>query len=128
VVSIAAMGAMVTEALEAADRLEQVGVVADVVCVTSPDLLFRALRARQGRQEGSSWILEQVFPARRATPLVTLLDGHPHTLAFLAAVHGVPSALLGVSGYGQSGSLAEVYRYHGIDSDAVVRAALDLAE
>jgi pyruvate dehydrogenase E1 component len=122
------MGAMVTEALEAADRLEQVGVVADVVCVTSPDLLFRALRARQGRQEGSSWILEQVFPARRATPLVTLLDGHPHTLAFLAAVHGVPSALLGVSGYGQSGSLAEVYRYHGIDSDAVVRAALDLAE
>ncbi|MDT7648209.1 MAG: pyruvate dehydrogenase component [Pseudonocardiales bacterium] len=128
VVTIAAMGAMVTEALEAADRLEQVGVVADVVCVTSPDLLFRALRARQGRQEGSSWILEQVFPARRATPLVTLLDGHPHTLAFLAAVHGVPSALLGVSGYGQSGSLAEVYRYHGIDSDAVVRAALDLAE
>jgi pyruvate dehydrogenase E1 component len=128
VVTIAAMGAMVTEALEAADRLEQVGVVADVLCVTSPDLLFRALRARQGRQEGSSWILEQVFPARRATPLVTVLDGHPHTLAFLAAVHGVPSALLGVSGYGQSGSLAEVYRYHGIDSDAVVRAALDLAE
>ena len=128
VVTIAAMGAMVSEALMAADRLEQVGVVADVVCVTSPDLLFRALRSRQGHQDGSSWILEQLFPARRATPLVTLLDGHPHTLAFLAAVHGVPSALLGVSGFGQSGSLAEVYRYHGIDSDAVVRAALDLVE
>jgi pyruvate dehydrogenase E1 component len=128
VVTIAAMGAMVSEALAAADRLEQVGVAADVVCVTSPDLLFRALRARQGQQDGSSWILEQLFPARRATPLVTLLDGHPHTLAFLAAVHGVPSALLGVSGFGQSGSLADVYRYHGIDSDAVVRAALDLME
>jgi len=128
VVTIAAMGAMVSEALAAADRLEQVGVVADVVCVTSPDLLFRALRSRQGRQDGSSWILEQLFPARRATPLVTLLDGHPHTLAFLAAVHGVPSALLGVSGFGQSGSLADVYRYHGIDSDALVRAALDLVE
>jgi pyruvate dehydrogenase E1 component len=128
VVTIAAMGAMVSEALAAADRLEQVGVAADVVCVTSPDLLFRALRARQGQQDGSSWILEQLFPARRATPLVTLLDGHPHTLAFLAAVHGVPSALLGVSGFGQSGSLADVYRYHGIDSDSVVRAALDLME
>jgi pyruvate dehydrogenase E1 component len=128
VVTIAAMGAMVSEALAAADRLEQVGVAADVVCVTSPDLLFRALRARQGQQGGSSWILEQLFPARRATPLVTLLDGHPHTLAFLTAVHGVPSALLGVSGFGQSGSLADVYRYHGIDSDAVVRAALDLME
>jgi len=128
VLTVAVMGAMVTEALAAADRLEQVGVPADVVCVTSPDLLFRALRARQGRQDGASWILEQLFPARRPTPLVTLLDGHPHTLAFLAAVHGVPSALLGVTGFGQSGSLADVYRYHGIDSDAVVRAALDLVE
>jgi len=128
VVTIAVMGAMATEALAAADRLEQVGVLADVVCVTSPDLLFRALRARQGRQDSSSWILEQLFPARRATPMVTLLDGHPHTLAFLAAIHGVPSALLGVSGFGQSGSLADVYRHHGIDSDAVVRAALDLVE
>jgi pyruvate dehydrogenase E1 component len=128
VVTIAVMGAMVTEALAAAQRLEQVGVLADVVCVTSPDLLFRALRARQGRGDDSTWILEQAFPARRATPLVTLLDGHPHTLAWLAAINGVPSALLGVTGFGQSGSLEEVYRYHGIDSDAVVRAALDLVE
>jgi len=128
VVTIAVMGAMVTEALAAAARLEQVGVLADVVCVSSPDLLFRALRARQGRADDSTWILEQAFPARRATPLVTLLDGHPHTLAFLAAINGVPSALLGVTAFGQSGSLEEVYRYHGIDSDAVVRAALDLVE
>ncbi|HEX4358060.1 MAG TPA: pyruvate dehydrogenase [Pseudonocardia sp.] len=128
VVTIAVLGAMVTEALAAAERLEQVGVLADVVCVTSPDLLFRALRARQGRGDDSSWILEQAFPARRATPLVTLLDGHPHTLAFLASINGVSSALLGVTGFGQSGSLEEVYRYHGIDSDAVVRAALDIVE
>ena len=127
-VTIAAMGAVVTEALLAADRLDQVGVAADVVCVTSPDLLFRALRARQGRQADQSWILDQVFPAKRAAPLVTVLDGHPHTLAFLASVQGVPSALLGVSGFGQSGSLEQVYRHHGIDSDAVVRAALDLVE
>jgi pyruvate dehydrogenase E1 component len=128
VVTLAAMGAMVTEALAAADRLEQVGVPADVVCVTSPGLLFQAVRAAQGRHYGPSWILEQLFPAARATPLVTVLDGHPHTLAFLAAVHGVPSALLGVTGFGQSGSLEDVYRYHDIDSDAVVRAALDLVE
>jgi pyruvate dehydrogenase E1 component len=127
-VAIAAMGAVVTEALTAADRLEQAGVSVDVLCVTSPDLLFRALRARQGRQDAQSWILDQVFPASRAVPLVTVLDGHPHTLAFLAGIQGVPGALLGVTGFGQSGSLAEVYRHHGIDSDAVVRAALDLVE
>ncbi len=126
-VTIAAMGATVTEALDAAERLDGVGIGADVICVTSPGLLFRALRARQGRTEGPSWILEALFPAERAAPLVTLLDGHPHTLAFLAGINRVPATTLGVTGFGQSGSLEEVYHYHGIDTDAVVHAALDLA-
>jgi pyruvate dehydrogenase E1 component len=125
-VTIAAMGAMVTEALAAADRLEQAGVGADVVCVTSPGLLFRACRARQGRDDAPSWILDQAFPASRATPLVTVLDGHPHTLAFLAGIRSVPSIPLGVTQFGQSGSLEDVYRHHGIDTDHIVRAALDV--
>ena len=125
-VTIAAMGAMVPEALTAADRLAEQGIGADVVCVTSPGLLFAANQARLGRTEGPSWILDQVFPADRATPLVTVLDGHPHTLAFLATIRRVPSIPLGVSGFGQSGDLADVYRYHGIDTDSVVAAALDL--
>src|SRR3954462_12166125 len=54
-VTIAAMGAVLTEALGAADRLEEQGIGADVVCVTSPGLLFQALRARQGRHAGPSW-------------------------------------------------------------------------
>jgi pyruvate dehydrogenase E1 component len=33
---------------------------------------------------------------------------------------------LGVSRFGQSGSLEAVYQYHGIDTDSIVRAALDL--
>ncbi|WP_028932715.1 transketolase-like TK C-terminal-containing protein [Pseudonocardia spinosispora] len=128
VLTVVAMGAMVTEALDAADRLDQVGIVADVVCVTSPDLLFRALRARQGREQGPTWILDQLFGEDRATPMVTVLDGHPHTLAFLASIRGVRSALLGVTGFGQSGSLEEVYRHHGINTDAIVSAALDLTQ
>src|SRR5918995_7109426 len=87
-VTIAAMGASVPEALAAADRLAVLGHGADVVCVTSPGLLFDAVQARGGRGDGESWILDAAFPARRAAPLVTLLDGHPHTLAFLAGVHG----------------------------------------
>jgi len=99
------------------------------VCVTSPDLLFRALRARQGTQpDGPAWILDQIFPADRAAPMVTVLDGHPHTLAFLATVNQVPSVTLGVTAFGQSGDLEEVYRYHGIDADSIVRAALDAAK
>lgn len=126
-VTIAAMGAMVTEALAAADRLAAQGVAADVVCVTSPDLLFRALGSRTGQDpDAAGWILDQAFPLARATPLVTVLDGHPHTLAFLATIHQVPVRTLGVTRFGQSGSLEDVYRYHGIDTDSIIRAALDL--
>jgi pyruvate dehydrogenase E1 component len=35
---------------------------------------------------------------------------------------------LGVTTFGQSGDLADIYRYHGIDTDSVVRVALDLTE
>jgi pyruvate dehydrogenase E1 component len=126
-VTIAAMGAVTPEALAAAERLDAAGIPADVICVTSPGLLFRALLARQGQTEAPSWILDQVFPASRATPLVTVLDGHPHTLAFLATINQVPSATLGVTRFGQSGSIQDVYRYHGIDTDSIVRASLDLA-
>jgi pyruvate dehydrogenase E1 component len=126
VLTIAAMGAVVPEALAAADRLAAQGYETDVVCVTSPGLLFDAKQALRGRHEGPSWILDQVFPAAGATPLVTVLDGHPHTLAFLAGVHGVPAVHLGVTGFGQSGDLDAVYRYHGLDTESIVRAGLDL--
>jgi pyruvate dehydrogenase E1 component len=130
-VTIAVMGAVVPEALAAAERLAEIGTPADVVCVTSPGLLFCALRARQGFPApgpvpGEPWILEQAFPAARATPLVTVLDGHPHTLSFLATVNQVPHIALGVAQFGQSGSIDDLYRYNGIDTDSIIRAALDL--
>ena len=64
----------------------------------------------------------------RRAPLVTLLDGHPHTLAFLGTVVGQPVTCLGVSTFGQAGDLTDVYRHHGLDADAVVGAALDLLD
>jgi pyruvate dehydrogenase E1 component len=127
-VTIAAMGAVLPEAVAAVDRLQAQGIGADLICVTSPGLLYRAMRARQGRHDGPSWVLDQVFPATRARPLVTVLDGHPHTLTFLAAIHGVPVVNLGVDRFGQSGDLADTYRYHGLDVDSIVSAALDAAD
>lgn len=127
-VTVVGMGAMMTESLQAADRLAAQGIDADVVCVTSPGLLFDALQARRGLSDGPSWILDQVFPADRAAPMVTVLDGHPHTLAFLTGVNNVAGAALGVSRFGQVGSLDDVYRYHGIHTDNIVTAALDVAE
>jgi pyruvate dehydrogenase E1 component len=127
-VTIVAMGALLPEALAAAERLTALGASVDVVCVTSPGLLFTATQARAGRGKGQSWILDAVFPAERAAPLVTVLDGHPHTLAFLAGVNHVAARHLGVTEFGQSGDLDDVYRYHQLDPDSIVAAGLDLLD
>jgi pyruvate dehydrogenase E1 component len=127
-VTIVAVGAMLPEAINAAARLADDGVAAEVVCVTSPGSLFEAMQARHGLSDAPSWIIDEVFPARRAAPVVTVLDGHPHTLTFLATIHQVPVKSLGVSQFGQSGSLDDVYRMHGIDADAIVAAALGLID
>jgi pyruvate dehydrogenase E1 component len=124
-VVLAVMGALVPEALRAADVLEgEAGVAAEVVCITSADLLFRSFQARAGLGEGDPRTIEQLFD--RGAPIVTLLDGHPHTLSFLGGVGGHGIACLGVQAFGQSGDLAELYEHHQIDAESVVGAALDL--
>lgn len=124
--TIVTMGAMATEAVRAAERLQDMEIDVDVICVTSPGLLFAATQAREGRHDAPTWILDSVFPADRATPMVTVLDGHPHTLAFLATINRVRLRALGVASFGQAGALDDTYRHHGIDTDSIVRAALDV--
>jgi pyruvate dehydrogenase E1 component len=120
-VVIAVMGALVPEALAAADLLaDEAGVAAEVVCITSADLLFRSFQTRAGFGDGDPALLERLFP--HDAPIVALLDGHPHTLAFL----GPRIACLGVQRFGQSGDIAELYEHHQIDAESVVGAALDL--
>jgi pyruvate dehydrogenase E1 component len=126
--TICGMGALIPAALAAAERLDTMGFGVDVVCVTSPDLLFRAVQARRGLTAAPDWILDTVFSPGRAAPMVTVLDGHPHTLAFLAGVNQVPAAHLGVTVFGQAGDIDSVYRYHHIDADSVIGAALDLVD
>jgi pyruvate dehydrogenase E1 component len=88
--------------------------------------VFRAVRARAGLGDASPAILDELLPSDRAAPIVTVLDGDPHALAFLAAVNGTPLTPLGVAGFGQSGDIADVYEHHQIDAETIVGAALDL--
>ena len=121
------MGALVPEAIAAADVLaDEAGVEAEVICVTSADLLFRSFQARSGLGEGDPATIDRLFGRR--VPIVSLVDGHPHTLAFLAGAAGAPIACLGVQNFGQSGDLAELYEHHQIDAESVVGAALDLLD
>jgi pyruvate dehydrogenase E1 component len=126
---IAVMGALVPEAVAAADMLAaEAGVEAEIVCLTSADLVQRAFQARAGLGEGDPRVLDALLPHGADVPIVTLLDGHPHTLSFLGAVHGAPIASLGVQSFGQSGDLAELYAHHQIDAESVLGAALDLLD
>jgi pyruvate dehydrogenase E1 component len=126
-VTLVGAGAIMTEVLEAASRLEALGVRAGVVCVTSPSLLFRSLQSRHDVQvTRRSAIVDELFPAEAPAPLVTVMDGHPHTLAFLAGVRGDRTRNLGVTRFGEAASVAEAHAIHGIDADAITGAALDL--
>jgi pyruvate dehydrogenase E1 component len=125
-VTLVGVGALMPEVIAGAEILEQHGVGTDVVCLTSPDLVFRALQARQGLLDGSDAILDELFPPERATPIVAVLDGHPHTLAFLSAVRRKAIACLGVHDFGQSGDVGDLYEHFGIDVDTIVGAAFDL--
>ena len=127
-VTLVGAGAIMPEVIAAASELEAQGVRCDVVCLTSADLVFRAVQARHGLDPGSSDILDTLFPASRAAPIVTVLDGHPHTLSFLAAVNATPIACLGVTDFGQVGDVDDLYRHFGINETTIVGAAWDLID
>ena len=124
--TLVGVGAIMPELIAAGEELSGEGIACDVICLTSPDLVFRALQARQGLGEGDETILDRLFPAERAAPIVTVLDGHPHTLSFVSAIRRVPIATLGVDDFGQSGDVDDLYRAFGIDADTIVGAAADL--
>ena len=70
-VCLVGMGAVVPEVLAAASALEQDGVACDVICLTSADLVFRAVQARRGLADWPTGVLETLFPVGRVRP-----DGH----------------------------------------------------
>jgi pyruvate dehydrogenase E1 component len=127
-VTLVGVGAVMPEVIAAADELASASIACDVLCLTSADLLFRAWRASQGLQAGAAEILDVLFPEERLAPIVTVQDGHPHTLSFLSSIRCAPIACLGVSDFGQSGDVDDLYRYFGIDTGTIVSAAIDLME
>jgi pyruvate dehydrogenase E1 component len=134
-VQLVATGAMLPEAVEAAHILAGEGVAANVIAVTSGDLLFTELRAERARRrrnsspQHASQLETLLPPGERRTPIVTVHDASAHSLAFLGGVFGAPVVPLGVDHFGQSGSLGDLYRDAEIsvhDIVAAAYAALDL--
>jgi pyruvate dehydrogenase E1 component len=116
-VAIVACGPVIVEALEAHAQIVEDVAGAGLLVVTSPDRLQRGWRQGKG-----SHIDRLLAELPDDAGLVTVLDGHPATLTWLAAVRRHRLEALGVDRFGQSGDIPDLYRTHGIDADAILGA------
>jgi pyruvate dehydrogenase E1 component len=131
-VVLAAAGPIVPEVLKAAAELADEGVATTVLNITSADRLYAAWQSSKLRAIRHASVPDSVGhlqsqllrPAERNVPLVTILDGSSHALAFLGSVFGQRTVPLGMDRFGQSGTRDALYEYAGIDAGHIVNAAL----
>lgn len=128
-VYLAAVGAMIPEAVAAARYLHQEGVAAHVLNLVSPRRLFEAWQAGRQTQRVDPFApvgepFDGLIDAQeRHAPIITIQDGASHSLAWLGSVYGAPVTALGVDDFGQSGGRADLYRHYGLDTEHIVEAA-----
>jgi len=125
--AIVCCGAVTAEATTAHDAILEEIPGAGLLVVTSPDLAYQdwnqAWKKRaSGKYEARSHIGRLLDPLTPDAALVTVVDGHPATLSWLGAASRRQVYSLGVEEFGQSGDIEDLYRLHGIDSDAILHA------
>ena len=126
---IAYQGVVAPEAIAAVARLAGLRRDVGLLAITSADRLnagwTAAERAREAGVQGAQSHVERLLAAvPRDAAIVTVIDGHPATLAWLGAVRGHRVRSLGVEHFGQTGTIADLYRHFGIDTAGIIRAAL----
>ena len=129
VLNIFTCGVMVLDALETSRELAREGIFANVIVVTSPDLLYRGwqntnkLKMKSPRSRFTFHLESLIPPSERRIPIVTVMDGHSHALSFIGSVFGNKALCLGVDKFGQSGQAEELYDHYQIGSKAISQAA-----
>lgn len=130
-VLLATCGAMAPEALAAAELLAaDEGVETTVLCLSSPDRLYHGWQrastepVRGGVSTAPSHLDRLLAGDERGLPVVTVIDGSSHALAWLGSALGTRCVPLGVDAFGQTGSQPEVYAAYGISPEAIATAAL----
>jgi pyruvate dehydrogenase E1 component len=129
---VAYTGAVAPEAIQAVGLMAEDRRDVGLLAITSADRLnagwAAAQRARErGLVHARSHIEKLLADVPSHCGIVSVVDGHPATLAWLGAVHGHRTRPLGVEHFGQTGSIADLYRHYGIDAVAIVAAAQGLA-
>lgn len=131
-VVVAYTGAVAPEAIQAVGLINEDRRDVGLLAVTSADRLNAGWTAAQrARERGLAGARSHIERLLMNVPdycsLVTVLDGHPATLAWLGAVYGHRVRALGIEHFGQTGSIVDLYRHYGIDANAIVAAAQQIA-
>ncbi|MCB8821143.1 transketolase-like TK C-terminal-containing protein [Microvirga rosea] len=127
-VVVAYTGAVAPEAIEAVGLMAEDRRDVGLLAITSADRLnagwTAAQRARErGLVHARSHIERLLGDLPPHCGLVTVLDGHPATLAWLGSVMGHRTRSLGVEHFGQTGTVQDLYRHFGIDAQGIIAAA-----
>jgi pyruvate dehydrogenase E1 component len=128
-VVIAYTGAVAPEAIEAIGLLGESRRDVGLLAITSADRLHagwtaaRKLRRDRRGMQYLSHIEQLLAPLPRDCGIVTVIDGHPATLGWLGSVRGHRVEALGVEHFGQTGTIDDLYRHHGMDANAIIDAA-----
>ncbi|WP_311030911.1 transketolase [Mesorhizobium koreense] len=128
---VAYTGVMAPEAIEAVGLMGEDRRDVGLLAITSADRLnagwTAAQRAREaGLSHASSHIERLMSDMPSNCGIVSVIDGHPATLAWLGSVHGHRMRSLGIEHFGQTGTLANLYRHFGIDAQGIAKAAQTL--
>ena len=127
-VIVAYQGALAPEAIEAVGLMAEDRRDVGLLAVTSADRLHAgwtaAARAREVGERGPPSHVERLLAGLSPhCGIVTVLDGHPATLGWLGSVAGHRTRALGVERFGQTGTIADLYRHYGIDARGIAAAA-----
>lgn len=125
---VAVTGAPTPEAIEAVGLMAEDRRDIGLLAVTSYDRLHAgwsaAQRAREaGDRDARSHVEDLLDGLPSHCGLVTVVDGHPATLGWLGSVHGHRTRALGIERFGQTGTVADLYRYYGLDAQGIAAAA-----
>ncbi|MFN3696234.1 MAG: pyruvate dehydrogenase [Pseudobdellovibrio sp.] len=138
VINIFAMGSLTTEAIKASENLLSRGIYANVIVVTSPDLLcgilahendYNYLRNELGinadlylNRQSEVGSADLVMASGRRIPIVSVHDGEAGLLDNLGSIVGVRQESCAVRKHSKCGRPSEIYHYHNIDFEAVIEA------
>ncbi len=123
VVNIFAMGALGKEAGEASMELLKKGIYANVIIVTSPDLLLGALAHSSQYSH-----LRRDLDLSANAPIVSVHDGEPGLLDNIGSLLGRPQESLAVRKHSLCGKPSDIYQYHGLDPSSIMTASLKVLE